>query len=118
MINSLNKRRISTGNYYAALLTILWEAIVQMASRKLCNGILLLQDNAFAPKTRVALQTIRDLGLELLKQPLFHQIWIPLAIILLTNWKILNVRAMQQHGLQSKSNRSFEISRSVVGSLQ
>lgn len=66
-MNFLDKGRTITGNYYSTVLTTLRKRIMERRRRKISKGMLFLQDNAPALKSHVAMQTVRDLGCELLE---------------------------------------------------
>lgn len=69
MVDYLPKGQTITGNYYAEELRRLREAIKEKRRGKLTRGVLLLQDNAPAHTSQVAVTSASHCGFELLPHP-------------------------------------------------
>lgn len=69
MIDYLEKGQTITGDYYSKLLITLKEKIKERRRGMLAKGVLFLQDNAPVHKSHIAMNSIRDLGFELLDHP-------------------------------------------------
>ena len=69
LVEYLPRGMTITGEYYAAQLHRLREAIKQKRRGKLSRGVLLLQDNAPAHRSQVAMTAVSRCGFELLPHP-------------------------------------------------
>lgn len=69
LVDFLEQGRTINGDYYASLLVQLRAAIIQKRRGKISKGVRLLQDNAPAHKSRVAVSKAVDCGFELLPHP-------------------------------------------------
>ena len=68
-INYLPRGTTMNGQYYADLLVRLRESIKEKRRGKIRRGVLLQQDNAPVHSSKVAMQSVRDCGFELLPHP-------------------------------------------------
>ena len=71
MIDYLQRGSTITGAYYAHLLRRLKEQIKLQRRGKLRKGVLLLQDNAPAHRSQVAVAAATDCGFEILPHPAY-----------------------------------------------
>ena len=69
MIDYLEQRRMIIGAYYAAELRRLRQEIARKRRGKLTRGVLLLQDNAPAHTSQVAMTAATECGFEVLPHP-------------------------------------------------
>ena len=69
MVDFLRKGQIHNKKYYSNLLTTLREKVVETKGKKFSKGVLFLQGNAPAHKSRIAMNTIHDLGFKTLDHP-------------------------------------------------
>lgn len=69
MVDYIEKGKSITGEYYSSLLTRLHKKIVETRDKKFSKEVLFLQDNAPAHKSRIAMNTIHDLGFKTLDHP-------------------------------------------------
>lgn len=76
LVDFLHKGSTVTGAYYSQLLRALRDAIKQKRRGKLTRGVLLLQDNAPAHTSQVAVVAASDCGFELVPHPLTRLTWL------------------------------------------
>ena len=69
LIDYLPKGATMNGEYYAALIAQVREAIKEKRRGKLAHGVLLLQDNAPSHTSQVAKRAVRDAGFEEINHP-------------------------------------------------
>ena len=69
MIDCLQQGRTINGAYYAAELRRLRQEIARKRTEKLTRGVLLLQDNAPAHTSQVAMTAATECGFEVLPRP-------------------------------------------------
>ena len=69
MIDYLDQGRMIKGVYYAGELKRLLQEIARKSQGKLTCGVLLLQDNAPAQSSQVAMTAVTECGLETLPHP-------------------------------------------------
>lgn len=87
LVDFLQHGMTITGQYYADLLVKLREAIKEKRRGKITKGVLLLQDNAPVHKSRVAMETAKSLGFELLPHPPYSPDLAPSDFYLFPNMK-------------------------------
>ena len=71
MIDNFDQGRTINGAYYAGELRQLRQEIARKMRGKLTRGVLLLQDNAPAHKTQVAMTAANECGFEILPHPVY-----------------------------------------------
>ena len=71
MVDYLEEGRTTDGAYYAEELRQLHQEIVRNSRRKLTRGILLLQDNAPAHMSQVAMAAATECSFEVLPHPTY-----------------------------------------------
>lgn len=87
LVDFLEQRRTINGDYYADLLSQLRTALLQKRRGMLTRGVFLLQDNAPAHKSRVAMKAAVDCGYELLPHPPYSPDLAPSDFHLFPNMK-------------------------------
>lgn len=87
LIDYKEKGRSITGEYYAAILEKLKEAIKEKRRGKLTKGVLLLQDNAPVHKSRVAMAALHKHGFQSIVHPPYSPDLAPSDFYLFPNLK-------------------------------
>ena len=86
-IDYLPRGTTMNGQYYADLLVRLRESIKEKRRGKIRRGVLLQQDNAPVHSSKVAMQSVRDCGFELLLHPPYSPDLAPIDFFLFSKLK-------------------------------